>query len=518
MIEPYTIDEVALNEGRRGKIIIGIMFAILLAGLDATVVGTVMPTVISELGGMALYSWVFSAYMLTTAISIPIWGKLSDKKSKKANFYFAIVIFLFGSVLSGLAQSMFQLIIFRAIQGIGAGGLSAVPFTIVGSIFTPEKRSKGAGALSATWGIASVLGPVTGSIIVTYLSWRFAFFINVPFGLISLYLVKRYYIELSKKEEQRIDYIGALIFILSILIFMLSFLIYGKGKKLLSYEVISLLLISSILFLIFVRFEGKYGDPIVSIANYRIRNFGIGNLLAFLSGFAIYGVISFVPLFVQSVQGKSPMVVGFALMMMSLAWSFSSFTSGQIIPFLGSLKLIRIGLLLMIIGFSLSVFLSYNSVFIFIILFIILIGAGMGFATPAILVTVQNSVPINRIGVATSSQMLARTLGGTIGVSIMGSILNNSMQSNFKSLSVDKNISSLPNIISENINNPQILLSSKMRSQILPNDLNVILSVFTNSLQNVFLLGLIVVSFGMVVSFLFGNFFIKKNENMKGGT
>lgn len=500
------MDEVFLNEGRRGKIIIGIMFAILLAGLDATVVGTVMPTVISDLGGMALFSWVFAIYMLTTAVSIPIWGKLSDKRSKKINFYYAIVIFLFGSVLSGLAQSMIQLIVFRAIQGIGAGGLSAVPFTIIGSIFSPEKRSKGAGALSATWGIASVLGPVAGSIFVTYLSWRFAFFINVPIGIISLHLVNRYYVENNKNEEQKIDYIGALFFLISILVFMLSFLIYGKGAKFYSFEVLTLLVLSILFFLIFVKFEGRFGDPIISLANYRIKNFGIGNLLAFLSGFAIYGVISFVPLFVQSIQGKSPMMAGFALMLMSLAWSASSFSSGQLVPFTGSIKMIRIGLFLMISGFLLSVFLSHTSAFIFIILFIILIGAGMGFATPAILVIVQNSVQKNNIGVATSSQMLSRTLGGTIGVSIMGSILNNSMQNNFRSLFLSESLISLPKIVEQHINNPQVLLSSKVRSQILPDELNIILSIFTNSLQNVFLLALLVVIFAMIMSFLFKGF------------
>lgn len=510
MKEPYTIDEVFLNEGRRGKIIVGIMFAILLAGLDATVVGTAMPTVISDLGGMAFYSWVFSAYMLTTAVSIPIWGKLSDKKSKKITFYFAIGIFLFGSILSGLAQSMIQLIIFRAIQGIGAGGLSAVPFTIIGSIFSPEKRSKGAGALSATWGIASVLGPITGSILVTYLSWRFAFFINIPIGLVSLYLVNRYYTELSKKEEQRIDYIGALIFVISILFLMLSFLIYGKGSGFFSFEVLSFLILSMLLFLIFVKFEGKFGDPIISLDNYRIKNFGIGNLLAFLSGFAIYGVISFVPLFVQSVQGKSPMIAGFALMVMSLAWSLSSFSSGQLIPYSGPIIMIRIGLFLMIIGFLMSILLSYDSAFIFIILFIILIGAGMGFATPAILVTVQNSVRKNIIGVATSSQMLARTLGGTIGVSIMGSILNNSMQDKLKSHIIEQSNSSLSKIMSDNINNPQVLLSYKTRTQITGDELNIILSIFTGSLQNVFLLALSVVSVGIVVSFLFEGFYSRK--------
>ncbi|RCK75171.1 MAG: drug resistance transporter, EmrB/QacA family [Ignavibacteriae bacterium] len=477
------------------------MFAVLLAGLDATVVGTVMPTVISNLGGMALYSWVFSAYMLTTAVSMPIWGKLSDIYSKKKIFYFAILFFLIGSVLSGFSQSMIQLIIFRAVQGIGAGGLSAVPFTIIGSIFTPEKRSKGAGALSATWGIASILGPITGSIIVTHFSWRLAFLINVPIGILSVLLIKQYYSELIKKDKQKIDYFGAIIFVISILSFLLAFLQFGKGAVFYSSEVISFLLISIILFLVFIKMEGRFGNPIVSLENYRIKSFGVGNLLAFLSGFAIYGVISFVPLFVQSIQGKSPIMAGLALMPMSLAWSFSSFSSGQIIPHYGNLKMIRIGFLLMIIGFTLSMFLNYDSTFIFIILFIILIGAGMGFVTPAILVTVQNSVEKKNLGVATSSQMLARTLGGTIGVSIMGSILSNSMQRNFDILLRSGTVVSASEILKSNLDNPQILLSSKMRSQMLPDELNIVLSVFTGSLQNVFLLALIVVLLAMIMSF-----------------
>lgn len=495
------IDEIILNEGKRGKIIIGVMFAILLAGLDATVIGTVMPTVISNLGGMTLYSWVFSAYMLTTAVSMPVWGKLSDIYSKKKIFYIAILIFLIGSVLSGFSQSMIQLIIFRAIQGIGAGGLSAVPFTIIGSIFTPEKRSKGVGALSATWAIASILGPITGSFIVTHFSWRLAFFINLPVGILSMLLIRNYYSELLKVDKQKVDYLGAFVFTFSILTFLLAFLQFGKGAVFYSLEVLSFFFISIILFLIFIKIEGKFGNPIIILENYRIRNFRVGNLLAFLSGFAIYGVISFVPLFVQSVQGKSPIMAGLALMPMSLAWSLSSFSSGQIIPHYGNLNVIRVGFFSMIIGFSLSMLLNYDSTFIFIVLFIILIGAGMGFVTPAILITVQNSVEKKYLGVATSSQMLARTLGGTIGVSIMGSILNNSMQKYFNELIQSKNQIFVSDVLKKNFNDPQILLGSKIRALLLPDELDIVLNVFTKSLQNVFLLALLVVVMAVIISF-----------------
>lgn len=495
-----TIDDVALNEKNRGKIVIGVMFGVMLAGLDATVVGTAMPTIISDLGGMAFYTWVFSAYMLTTAISMPLWGKLSDVFGKKTNFQIAVLFFLIGSILSGVSQNMIQLIIFRGVQGIGAGGLAAVSYALIGTIFPAEKRGRGAGALSATWGISSLLGPITGSFIVTHFDWQWVFFINIPVGILSICIVHFNFQENASNKKEKIDYLGAAFFIAAVFSLLMAFLLFGKGSAVFSFEVTGLITGSVVLIIAFIMNEGKFGDPIIRIDYYRDRAFGVGNLLAFLAGFAMYGIISFVPLFVQSIQGGTPLTAGLAIMPMALAWSAASFSAGRLIQKYGEKLFIRLGLILMALGFFAATFVHYDSPMYFIILFVSLIGAGMGFNTPAILVTVQNSVNKNSIGVATSSQMLARTLGGTMGVSIMGTTLARSMLNEFSQLSKTGKLQSLPEVVQNKLGEPHELLSSNMRSLMQQQDLATVLSVFTNSLQNVFLVALIIVILGFIVS------------------
>lgn len=500
MNQTQTIDDVALNEKNQTKIVIGVMFGVTLAGLDATVVGTAMPTIISALGGMALYTWVFSAYMLTTAISMPLWGKLSDVYGKKTLFQIAVLFFLIGSILSGVSQNMVQLIIFRGVQGIGAGGLAAVSYALIGTIFPPAKRGRGAGALSATWGISSLLGPLTGSFIVTHFDWQWVFFINIPVGILSIILIQINLNEITQTKSERIDYAGAAIFISAVFSLLMAFLLFGKGSAFFSFNVTGLIIVSVVLIITFILNEGKFGDPIIRVDYYRDRAFGVGNLLAFLSGFAMYGIISFVPLFVQSIQGGSPLTAGLAIMPMAIAWSAASFSAGRLIQKYGEKLFIRLGLVLMIAGFLVATFVHYDSPMYFVILFVLLIGAGMGFSTPAILVTVQNSMNKNAIGVATSSQMLARTLGGTMGVSIMGTTLARSMLIEFGELSKTGKLNSLPELVRKHLGEPHELLSSHLRGLMQHQDLVTVLSVFTNSLQNVFFVALIIVILGFIVS------------------
>ncbi|MDI6803727.1 MAG: MDR family MFS transporter [Bacteroidota bacterium] len=502
MNQTQTIDDVALNEKNRTKIVIGVMFGVTLAGLDATVVGTAMPTIISVLGGMALYTWVFSAYMLTTAISMPLWGKLSDVYGKKPLFQIAVLFFLIGSILSGASQNMVQLIIFRGVQGIGAGGLAAVSYALIGTIFPPAKRGRGAGALSATWGISSLLGPLTGSFIVTHFDWQWVFFINIPVGILSIIIIHINFKEITQAKRERIDYAGAAIFIASVFSLLMAFLLFGKGSAFFSFNVTGLIMVSVIFIFAFITNEGKFGDPIIRIDYYRDRAFGVGNLLAFLAGFAMYGIISFVPLFVQSIQGGSPLTAGLAIMPMALAWSAASFSAGRLIQKYGEKLFIRLGLVLMATGFLAATFVHYDSSMYFVIIFVSFIGAGMGFNTPAILVTVQNSMNKNVIGVATSSQMLARTLGGTMGVSIMGTTLARSMLVEFSELSKTGKLNSLPEVVQNHFGEPHELLSSHLRGLMQQQDLVTVLSVFTNSLQNVFFVALTIVILGFIVSWL----------------
>ena len=496
------LDEVQLNEPNRGKIVLGVMFGVFLAGLDATVVGTAMPTIISQLGGMSLYSWVFSSYMLTTAVSMPLWGKLSDVYGKKNTLRSAVIIFLLGSIFSGTSQNMVQLIVFRGIQGIGAGGLSSVSFALIGSIFPPEKRGKGVGAVSATWGISSIVGPLLGSFLVTHFAWGWVFYVNIPFGLVSIYILNKYLKENLVHKKERIDFVGAAILTTAILSLLFAFLRIGKTSSFFSNDIILFIFMFCVLLYVFIKIEGKFGEPIVRIEYYRDRVFSVTNALAFMSGFAIYGVIAFVPLFVQSIQGGSPMMAGLAITPMALAWSAASITSGRIVHKVGERKMIRIGMLFMAVGFLLAYFMQYDSSITYIILCVMFIGAGMGIQTPAILVTIQNSMSKSALGVATSSQMLSRTLGGTIGVSVLGSALAGSMLSQFQSSEMQSKLTSFPATVLGHLGEPQELLSRHMREQMNPDQLITILNVFTRSLHSVFLTAFVVVIISLVVSFL----------------
>jgi EmrB/QacA subfamily drug resistance transporter len=495
-------DEVKLNEANRSKIVLGVMFGVFLAGLDATVVGTAMPTIISELGGMTLYSWVFSAYMLTTAVSMPLWGKLSDVHGKKSMLRSAVIVFLVGSILSGASQNIVQLIVFRGIQGIGAGGLSSVSFALIGSIFPSEKRGKGVGAVGATWGISSIIGPLLGSFIVTHFAWGWVFYVNIPFGLISIYIISKYLQENLVHKKERIDYVGAAVLTIAILSLLFAFLRSGKASSYFSTDVLSLVILFFILIFVFIKIEGRFGEPIVRVEYYRDRVFSVTNILAFMSGFAIYGVIAFVPLFVQSIQGGSPLKAGLAITPMALAWSAASITSGRIMHKVGERKMIRIGLLFMAVGFLLAYFVQYDSSIVYIILCVIFIGAGMGIQTPAILVTIQNSIKKSALGVATSSQMLSRTLGGTIGVSVLGSALAGSMLRQFHSSELQGELSSFPASVLGHLGEPQELLSRNMRELMNSEQLITILNVFTNSLHTVFITAFVIVIISLAISFL----------------
>ncbi|MBD3274352.1 MAG: MFS transporter, partial [Candidatus Marinimicrobia bacterium] len=274
------------NQQHLSQIILGIMLGVFLAGIDGTVVSTAMPTVVTELGGLSIYSWVFSAYMLTGAISMPIFGKLCDIIGIKINFYVAVTLFVLGSVLSGTSASMIQLVIFRAVQGLGAGGMFSVPYALIGKVFPPDRRGRALGYTSAVWGISSVLGPLLGSIIVTYLSWRWVFYLNIPFGAGAIYIISRYYQEEPiQKKGQAIDYAGAVLLMFSILLLLLGFLRYGQRVSFWNWSVIGFIAAAAILTLFLVQVEQKAEDPILPLDFFSMKVFRLTNLIALLGGF-----------------------------------------------------------------------------------------------------------------------------------------------------------------------------------------------------------------------------------------
>ena len=484
----------------RLRIILGGVLSAFLAALDTTILATVMPTIVEELGGLSLYSWVFSVYMIMTAVSMPIWGRLCDLLGKRLLFVAAVLFFLFGSVLCGLSQNMTQLIVFRGLQGIGAGGISAVPFALISTVFPTHERGKALGVLASAWGISSIIGPLLGSLIVTSLHWRWVFYINIPIGAAAIAVIQRHYTEVALHRRERIDYPGALLLACAIIALLLIFLYIGRGSGVLSGSV-GVFALACILFLtLFVVQERRAESPILELAFFRRRAFWVGNLLGFLVSFTMYGIIAYVPLFAQSVQGGTAVQAGLVIMPMSLAWSASSVASGRLVSRVGENTMIRLGMVMMTAGLLLALFIHYDSSIPYLVLCVVTVGFGMGAQTPSLMLSVQHSLDQKNVGVATSTQMLARTLGGAVGVSLLGSILTGSMGLRIRELGAAGMLDRFPEPAKALFGDPQKLLGLDIRPLLSPVDLATVLSVFTDALHTVFLTGLAIIVAGLAIS------------------
>lgn len=490
------------NQNARLRIIAGVILAAFLAALDTTILATVMPTIAGELGGLPLYSWVFSVYMIMTAVSMPIWGKLSDALGKKKLFLAAVAVFLAGSALCGASQTMIHLIVFRGIQGIGSGGLASVPFALVSTVFPRRERGKALGLLASAWGIASVVGPLLGSAIVMSATWRWVFYINIPVGAAAQWIIARNYREAAVPHREAIDYAGAVLLIASIVSLLLMVLEMGHARGSPSAQVWILLCLFLLFLALFIRRERAAPNPVLELGFFTRRAFWVGNLLGFLSSFAMYGVIAFVPLFAQSVLGGTALQAGLVITPMSLSWSAASVVAGRLTHRLGENPLIRFGMLMMVLGFVLALFTTYDTSVGYLILCVATVGIGMGCQTPSLMLSVQHSLDQANVGVATSTQMLARTIGGAIGVGVMGSAVTGSMLRQFAALEAEGTMAGFPERVRELSGDPQKLLAPQVRSMLSGDQLATVLTAFTHAMHAVFLTGLVVIVAGSLVSLL----------------
>ena len=408
----------------RLSIIAGGILAAFLAALDTTALATVMPTIAEELGGLNLYSWVFAGYMILSAVSMPLWGKLADLYGKRRLFFATVAIFILASILCGLSSSIYHLIAFRALQGIGAGGLASIPFAIISTVFPPHERGKALGAIASAWGVSSVLGPIIGSTIVLSLDWRWVFFINTPVGLTAVAVIASSYREPTPHPVRRIDYLGAALLCVAIVSFLLSLRVDDSAMAGMRTGLGIAALVSALLF---VWRERRAPDPLLHLEFFRARGFSLGNVLGFTASFAMFGVIAYVPLFAQITRGGSAMEAGAIITPMSLSWSLASVAAGRMAHRIGEGHLIRFGILVMILGLLLARTASPATPLWHLILVVVATGVGMGVQSPSLMLTVQQSVNQASVGVATSTQMLARSLGGALGVTVMGAVMVASM-------------------------------------------------------------------------------------------
>lgn len=413
----------AISPQRRKLIISASLLALFLGALDALVMSAAMPTVVADLGGLELFSWVYSAYLLARTVALPIFGKLADIYRAKTLYLVSIVVFIAASLAAGCATGMAFLIVCRAFQGIGAGGTFALVYIVLTEISAPEERGKTLSLGSFVWGLASVLGPTLGGFIVAYFSWRWIFFINVPLGILSLFGVAKHLIELRKKREQvAIDLAGATILSATVLCLLFVFLLGGQTYAWTSPPILALAAGAIAFGGAFYLVENRALDPILPIAFFRIRGFSAGNAAVFMSSFAIFAFFGFAPLFIQGALGKNPMEVGTTVLALSLGWSVGSLILGRVINRVGARTASTAGAVLLVAGCALT--LSFSTATSTLTCFLVfgLVGIGMGFVALATVLVVQDSVEPSDLGVATASHQFSRNLGGTVGVGLCGSI------------------------------------------------------------------------------------------------
>ena len=419
-----TTPERELSARDRIFVIGAALLALFLGALDALIMSAAMPTIVAELGSMHLYSWVYTAYLLARAVSLPLFGKLADLYKTRTLFLVSIGIFLIASVLAGISSNMIFLIVFRVFQGIGAGGNFALVYIVLSDVSSPQNRGKTLSLASSIWGLSSILGPTIGGFIVTYFSWRWIFFINVPLALLSLAGIAGYLIEMrSKKKEVYLDLYGVATLSVFILSFLMVFLVGGRTYAWHTIPLISLMLLTVLAAGGFYFAEKRAKEPILPLRFFEISEFRIGNGAVFLSSFTIFSLFAYAPLYIQGALGKSPMMVGAGMLSLSLGWSVGSLVLGQIINILGQKRPALIGASFLVVGCGASLFFTTETSMAIIFLIFLLIGIGMGFVTLTTLVVVQNCLDSADLGIATASHQFARTLGGTVGIGICGSFV-----------------------------------------------------------------------------------------------
>jgi EmrB/QacA subfamily drug resistance transporter len=407
-------------------VLLALMIAMMLAMLDNMIVGTAMPTIVGELGGLEHLSWVVTGYTLATAASTPIWGKIGDMYGRKGAFLGSIVIFLVGSALSGMAQNMGELIGFRAVQGLGAGGLMVGVMAIIGDLIPPRERGKYTGMMAGVMALAMIGGPLVGGTITDNWGWRWSFYINLPLGAVALVLVTAVLHLPKKRAKARIDFLGVTLLTVGITAIVLVTTWGGSEYAWTSARIDELIGIGVVALVGFVWWQTKAAEPVVPLHMFRSRNFTLMSLIGFITGFVMFGATLFLPLYQQAVQGASATNSGLLLLPMLGAMLVTSMVAGRVTTSTGRYKVFPIaGGALMIVGLYLLSLMDTGTTRFTSGVYMAVLGLGMGCLMQITMLVAQNSVEMKDMGVASSSTTLVRTLGSSFGVAIMGALFNN---------------------------------------------------------------------------------------------
>ncbi|MDQ3282197.1 MAG: MFS transporter [Acidobacteriota bacterium] len=480
-----------MSSRRRWATTIGVMTGMLLAALEATVVGTAMPTIVAALGGLAHYSWVVSAYLLTSTVTVPVWGKLSDVFGRRILYIIGVAVFLVGSILCGFANSMTWLILARALQGAGAGALVPLAMTIIGDIFTLAERARMQGLFSGIWGLSSIVGPVVGGFITDQLSWRWVFYINVPFGIASAIIIGLSLRDTKREARARIDYLGATILTVACTVLMLVLAEGGSMRELVQPRSLGLMLAVAALFVWFVRVEKRAEDPVVPLTLFRNRVVSVSVIVGFLAGIGMFGAITFVPLFAQGVMGSTATEAGSLLMPLLLSWVFASIIGGRMLIRLGYRPLVILGLAAMTAGFVAISFFKRGMPRPLFIVELAIIGAGLGFTMLTLLIAAQHSVSRDQLGITTSLNQFSRSIGGALGVALLGALMTASLGANLHRAATRPNAPLSMAEADRVANDPNVLVNPSAAKSISPAALSASRTALGDSIRYVFAAGAI---------------------------
>ncbi|TDC45390.1 DHA2 family efflux MFS transporter permease subunit [Actinomadura sp. KC345] len=428
--------EQVMPKGRELYVVLGaLMLAMLLAALDQTIVSTALPTIVSDLGGLNHLSWVVTAYLLAATASTPLWGKLGDQYGRKRLFQASIVIFLIGSALCGLSRDMTELIVFRALQGLGGGGLMVLVVAIVGDVVPPRERGRYQGLFGAVFGVSSVCGPLLGGWFVDNLSWRWVFYINLPIGVLALLVIAVVLPKAGERERHRIDYLGTLLIVGWAVGLVLVTTWGGTSYDWISAPIIGLAAGSVALIGVWVLVERRAAEPVMPPRLLADRVFALGSAVSFAVGFAMFGALTFLPILLQVVHGVSPTLSGVHLLPMMLGMLASSIGSGQLITRYGRYKIFPVvGTPLIALALYLCSRLDETASTLSMSLRFALLGFGLGMVLQVLVIAVQNAVSYRDLGAATSGVTFFRQIGGSFGVAVFGSIFSNQLAGHVEDL------------------------------------------------------------------------------------
>lgn len=464
--EPQSL-RATLSRRRLIAVVGGIMLAMLLSAIDQTVVGTAMPRIIAELNGLEHYAWTFTGYILASTVSLPIFGKLSDIYGRKPFFLTGMVLFMAGSALSGMSQDMTQLIVWRGLQGLGAGAMMPIVQAIIGDIFPPIERGKWQGLMMSVFGLATILGPTAGGWITDNLGWRWVFYVNMPVGVLALIAVAITLPGGGSRRQHTIDYTGAAVLIAATVPLLLGFTWAGTQYEWTSPQIAGLLAFAAAMFVVFFLIERRAAEPIINPNLFGNRIFAVSAAASFLVSVGMFGAIMYLPLFMQGVIGDSATNSGAVLTPMMLSFMVSSIVGGQLLSRTGRYKVLALaGFAVAAVGMFLLAQMNATATDGLVVRNMLVTGLGIGVMMSLFTIVVQNAFPLRRLGEVTASLQFFRSIGSTVGVAVLGSLMSGGFQSGIQANLPAQLKQLIPADRLALLQNPDLLMSPQSAAQL----------------------------------------------------